>query len=58
MVFEARPSRIRVLADHGLPSEYGDWVERWREPSDLTELRGTYYALWRRQKDRWLRTEK
>ena len=54
VVFEARPTRIRVVADHGLASEYGEWVERWREPSGLTELRGTYYALWRRQKDRWL----
>ena len=54
VLFEAQPTRIRVLADHGLASEFGEWVERWREPSGLTELRGTYYALWRRQSGRWL----
>jgi hypothetical protein len=52
--YEARPTRIRVVADHGFASEYGEWVERWREPSGLTELRGTYYVLWRYQVDRWL----
>lgn len=52
--YEARPTRIRVVADHGLASEYGEWVERWREPSGPTELRGTYYVLWRYQGDRWL----
>jgi hypothetical protein len=54
LLFQARPTRIRVLADHGLASELGEWVERWREPSGLTELRGTYFALWRRQSNRWL----
>lgn len=52
--FEARPTRIRMVADHGLASEYGEWVERWREPSGPTELRGTYYVLWRYQDNRWL----
>ena len=54
LLFQTRPTRIRVLADHGLASEFGEWVERWREPSGLTELRGTYYALWRRERNRWL----
>lgn len=54
LLFQARATRIRVLAEHGLASEFGEWVERWREPSGHTELRGTYYALWRRQNSRWL----
>lgn len=54
LLFQARPTRIRALAGHGLASEFGEWVERWREPSGLTELRGTYYALWRRQSGSWL----
>jgi ketosteroid isomerase-like protein len=53
--FEAQPTRIRVAGDHGLASEFGTWVERWRDSSGLTELRGTYYVLWRRhQADVWL----
>jgi hypothetical protein len=54
VLFQTRATRIRVLAEHGLASEFGEWVERWREPSGHTELRGTYYALWRRQNGRWL----
>ena len=40
--------------EHGLASEFGEWVERWREPSGNTELRRTYYALWGRQNCRCL----
>jgi hypothetical protein len=54
LVYEARPTRIHVVTDHGLASEFGKWVERWREPSGLTEIRGTYYVLWRNQGGRWL----
>jgi hypothetical protein len=54
LFYEAHPTRIRVMADHGLASEYGEWVERWRVPSGLTELRGTYYVFWRSHGGRWL----
>jgi hypothetical protein len=54
LFYQARPTRIRVVADHRLASEYGAWIERWREPSGLTEMRGTYYVVWRHQGDRWL----
>ena len=54
LFYEYRPARIRVVADHGLASEYGEWIERWKEPTGMTEMRGTYYALWRRSGGKWL----
>ena len=54
LVYNFRPTRIRVVADHGLASEYGEWNERWTEPSGLTQMRGTYYVVWRYQRGRWL----
>ena len=41
LFYENRPTRIRVMADFGLASEYGEWLERWKEPTGLTEMRGT-----------------
>ena len=54
LFYEWRPVRIRVVADHGLASEYGEWVERWKEPTGMTEMRGTYYVLWRRSGGQWV----
>ena len=54
LFYENRPTRIRVVADFGLASEYGEWLERWKEPTGLTEMRGTYYVLWRRVEGRWV----
>ena len=54
-MYEWRPTRIHVEAAFGLASEFGDWVERWREPTGLIDMRGTYYALWRKLPDgRWV----
>ena len=49
-----RPTRIRIVASYGVATEYGEWVEHWRLPSGLTEMRGTYFAVWRRYDGRWL----
>jgi hypothetical protein len=54
LFYENRPTRIRVVADFELASEYGEWLERWKEPTGLTEMRGTYYVLWRRVEGRWV----
>ena len=53
LVYETRPVRIRVVADHGLASEHGEWFEPWKEPTGLTEMRGTYHVLWRRAGGEW-----
>lgn len=54
LVYVFRPTRIRVVADHGVASEFGEWTERWTEPSGLTKMRGTYYVMWRHQASRWV----
>src|SRR5262245_51351555 len=54
LVYVFRPTRIRVIADHGFASEYGEWTEHWTEPSGLTRMRGTYYVVWRFVGGHWL----
>jgi hypothetical protein len=54
LVYVFRPTRIRVVADHRIASEFGEWTEQWTEPSGLTRMRGTYYVMWRFVGGRWL----
>jgi len=53
LFLELRPARVTVNAAWGLASEEGEWVERWREPSGMTELRGPYFSLWRHENGHW-----
>jgi len=34
-------------------SEYGDWIERWTDKDGVTELRGTYLTMWKRDGGHW-----
>ena len=34
-------------------TEYGRWSETWRQDGERTEVRGTYYAIWRRGESGW-----
>jgi ketosteroid isomerase-like protein len=45
---------IRFNRDWPVASESGTWRETWSEPDGLTDLRGSYMALWRRMDGRWL----
>src|SRR5690348_1485275 len=45
--------RIAVNENWDVASEQGEWVERWTEKDGVTELRGTYFVLWRRDKGVW-----
>ena len=46
-------NRIVVNEEWDVASEQGDWIERWTEKDGLTELRGTYLALWKRDGGKW-----
>jgi hypothetical protein len=48
-----RASRIVVNEDWDLASEQGEWIERWTEKGGVTELRGTYLAMWKRDGGKW-----
>ena len=54
LVWTYEPQEVRVNRDWWFASESGAWRETWREPDGLTELRGSYMALWRRAEGRWL----
>ncbi len=41
-------NRIVVNEDWDLASEHGDWIERWTDKDGVTELRGTYLTMWKR----------
>ena len=49
LVYNFRPTRIRVVADHGLASEYGEWNERWTAEAiyqfDRSRSRADVYAI-------------
>lgn len=45
--------RIVVDENWDVASERGEWVERWTEKDGITELRGSYLGLWRRENSEW-----
>jgi ketosteroid isomerase-like protein len=45
--------RIAVNENWDVASERGEWVERWTEKDGLTELRGSYLSLWKRENGQW-----
>lgn len=34
--------------------EIGDWTETWTEPDGTVEIKGKYFALWKKTNDNWL----
>ena len=54
LVWTHEPQEIRVNRDWWFASESGAWHETWSEKDGMTELRGSYMALWRRSEGRWL----
>lgn len=47
-------NRVTVNENWDVAAEQGEWVERWTEKDGLTELRGTYLTMWKRESNRWL----
>jgi hypothetical protein len=45
--------RIAVNENWDVASERGEWIERWTQKDDPTELRGSYLDLWKREKGQW-----
>jgi len=45
--------RIVVNENWDVASERGEWIERWTEKDGITELRGSYLGLWRRENGQW-----
>jgi ketosteroid isomerase-like protein len=53
VTFTHHPNRIVVNEAWDLASEQGDWIERWTEKDGVTELRGTYLTMWKRDSGHW-----
>ena len=53
VILTHRPNRVVVNEDWDVASEQGDWIERWTEKDGVTELRGTYLTMWKRDGVDW-----
>jgi Domain of unknown function (DUF4440) len=53
LVWIREPQTVRINASWLFASESGEWREQWREGGALTELRGSYLALWRKVEGHW-----
>jgi ketosteroid isomerase-like protein len=45
--------RIAVNENWDVASEQGEWIERWTEKDGITDLRGSYLGLWKRENGQW-----
>lgn len=46
-------NRLVVNEDWDVASEEGDWTERWAYKDGVTELRGSYLTMWKRDGGQW-----
>jgi hypothetical protein len=53
VILTHHPNRVVVNENWDVASEQGDWIERWTEKDGVTELRGTYLTMWKRDGGRW-----
>jgi ketosteroid isomerase-like protein len=47
------PERVERNAKWKFAAERGRWSESWQEQGEDTEVRGSYYALWKLKDGRW-----
>lgn len=53
VTFIHEAKRIEVNENWDLASEHGSWIERWTDKDGVTELRGTYLTMWKRDRGQW-----
>jgi uncharacterized protein (TIGR02246 family) len=53
VILTHHPNRVVVNENWNVASEQGDWIERWTEKDGVTELRGTYLTMWKRDGGHW-----
>jgi uncharacterized protein (TIGR02246 family) len=53
VIFTHQSNRVVVNEDWDVASEQGDWMERWTEKDGVTELRGVYLTMWKREGGQW-----
>jgi ketosteroid isomerase-like protein len=53
VIFTHYPNRVVVNENWDVASEQGDWIERWTEKDGVTELRGIYLTMWKREGGHW-----
>ena len=46
-------NRIVVNENWNVASEQGEWTEHWTDKDGVTELRGTYLTMWKRDGGNW-----
>jgi ketosteroid isomerase-like protein len=53
VILTHQANRIAVNEDWNLASEQGGWTERWTDKDGVTELRGTFLTMWKRDGGHW-----
>jgi ketosteroid isomerase-like protein len=53
VILTHHPNRVVVNEGWDVASEQGDWIERWTDKDGVTELRGTYLTMWKRDGGHW-----
>lgn len=54
VVYRRTPADIRVFAPWGMAAEYGTWTGSWTDTDGTIQIRGTYFAKWRKLGGAWL----
>lgn len=53
MVYAPDQIDVQVVVNDTLAMERGHWHETWLESGDPTDMRGNYFAIWRRRGRGW-----
>jgi ketosteroid isomerase-like protein len=47
-------TQVEIFEDWNMAAEHGIWVGRWKKDGSSIEMKGSYYAKWKKIKDQWL----
>lgn len=56
LIYVRTPESIKVFPAWEMAAESGLWVGKWKVNDESTDIKGTYYAKWKKSNGQWLIT--
>jgi ketosteroid isomerase-like protein len=56
VAYTRTPESIKVFPTWEMAAESGSWVGKWKNGNEAIEIKGTYYAKWKKKNGQWFIT--
>jgi len=54
LIYIRTTTQVELFPEWNMAAEHGVWVGRWEKEGSSVEVKGSYYAKWKKENDRWL----